>query len=287
MEILKILYRKKCIVGEGPIWNDREKRLYYTNAYGKEICFYNFQNQTIGVRPLSFDVAAFAFSKYNDMIVSHENGVHILRKDDILLPIYDNSKYQIRFANDMKIGPDGRIYVGTQSEKRKGLSERIDGKLYRISNDGEVDVLLNGLVLSNGMEWSIDGNRFYHTDSPTNLIKEYYFNKKTGSIEFTGRQVFVEGVDGFTIDENDNLYVACWGYGMVVIVDTRSMTIVDNILLPCKIAASCCFCGDNMNILAVTTSRKVGNVKQDNNAGSLILLQSSVCGRKPFLFGET
>ena len=26
-------------------------------------------------------------------------------------PICDESKYQIRYANDMKVGPDGRIYI--------------------------------------------------------------------------------------------------------------------------------------------------------------------------------
>ena len=86
--------------------------------------------------------------------------------------LYDTSKYNILYANDMKVGPDGRIYVGTQSSKRYGVSDKIDGKLYSIDSSGEVRVLLDGLILSNGLEWSMDEKRFYHTDSDTHMIKE-------------------------------------------------------------------------------------------------------------------
>ena len=180
------------MIGEGPIWNHQEEKLYFTNGFGKEICIYDFRTDKVEARPLPFNVAAIAFNAKNQLIVSHANGVHILNKDNSLSPIYDNSKYQIQHANDMKVGPDGAIYVGTQCEKRLGISNKINGKLYRISPWGKVEILLDNLILSNGMEWSINEKNFYHTDSATQIIKEYDFDKNTGKIEFTGRQVCVE-----------------------------------------------------------------------------------------------
>ena len=284
---MKILTDKRCNIGEGPIWNDKEQKLYYTNGFGgNEICTYDFKTQTASARPLPFGVAAFAFDTQNRLIVSHVNGVHILNDDNSFTPIYDNEKYKIQFANDMKVGPDGAIYVGTQSGKRKGVSDKIDGKLYRISSSGEVEILLDDLILSNGMEWSMDETKFYHTDSDTHVIKEYHFDKNTGKIRFTGRQVCVEGVDGFTIGQDNRLYVACWGRGHVAVVELANMQVVEYIPTPCSIPTSCGFCGENMDILAITTASYTANLEKDKNAGFTLLQKMNVTGRKIWRFGE-
>lgn len=284
---MPILNQKRCNIGESPIWNDKEQKLYFTNAFdGKEICTFDFRTENLDARGLPFDVAALAFDKENHLIVSHAGGVHILHKDASLAPVYDNERYQIHYANDMKVGPDGAIYVGTQSEKRKGISQKIDGKLYRISPNGKVTVLLDRLLLSNGMDWSTDEAKFYHTDSDTQIIKEYFFDKKTGEIEFSGRQIRVPGIDGFTIDQYDCLYGACWGQGHIAVVHTSSMKIVDNFPTPCKVPASCAFCGKDMEILAVTSASAFADLEQDPDAGFTVLIKRHARGRKPFLFGE-
>ena len=285
---MKILTEKRCNIGEGPIWNEKEQKLYYTNGYGgNEICTYDFKSDTVKVRPLPLGAAAFAFDKTNRLIISHAGGVHILNDDNSLSPIYDNEKYKIQYANDMKVGPDGAIYVGTQSGKRKGVSDKVDGKLYRIAPDGEVTVLLDEIILSNGMDWSTDERRFYHTDSDTGIIKEYYFDKESGAIEWTGRQVSVPGVDGFTIGLDRCLYVGCWGLGHVAIVDTDTLEIKGYIETPAQIPTSCGFCGENMNILATTTAYSFSDTEKDKNAGFTLLKEMDIKGRKPYLFGET
>ncbi len=119
------------------------------------------------MRSLDIGCAAFCFDKNNKLIVSTDNGVFILNDDDTTSPIYDTDKYSLKYCNDMKTGPDGRIYMGTQSSKRKGVSDKIDGKLYSIDKYGNVHILLDNLILSNGLEWSMDEKRFYHTDSDT------------------------------------------------------------------------------------------------------------------------
>ena len=282
---MKILDNKRCIIGEGPIWNSKEKRLYFTNGFGKEICTYDFATDKVSVRALPFGVSAFAFDIDNRLIISHAGGVHILREDDSLSPIYDNEKFKIEYANDMKVGPDGAIYVGTQSEKRKGISDKIDGKLYRISPDGDVRVLLGGLLLSNGMDWSVDERKFYHTDSDTQIIKEYDFDKTRGVITYSGRQISVPGVDGFTIGKDGYLYIGCWGGGHIAIVDTSTFEICDYTSLPANIPTSCAFCGDNMDILAITTASYTADLKEDKNAGFTLLKEMKKQGRLPYLFG--
>ena len=282
---MKILNTKRCVIGEGPIWNPIESKLYFTNGMGMELCTYDFVTDTVSTRKLPIGAAAYAFDKGGRLIVSHADGVDFLEADGTLVPIYDREKFQIQYANDMKVGPDGAIYVGTQSERRKGLSDKLNGRLYRISRDGEVRVLLDGLILSNGMEWSLDESKFYHTDSDTHIIREYDFDIHTGSISPTGRFVECPGVDGFTVGRDGNLYVGCWGKGHVAVVDTVSIRIADYIPLPVKIPSSCGFCGADMDILAITTASYRADVSTDENAGYTLLYQTKTQGRLPYLYG--
>ncbi len=76
------------------------------------------------------------------------DGVFYMSDDGSIEPLYDTEKFDIKYANDMKVGPDGRLYVGTMSGKRKGVSDELDGKLYSIDRDGNVKILLDGLILS-------------------------------------------------------------------------------------------------------------------------------------------
>lgn len=282
---MKPISDKRCIIGEGPIWNDVERKLYFTNGMGSEICIFDIDTYTLKVRKLDISVAAMAFDCNNRLIVSRRDGVFILNDDDTTEELYDTKKFEIRYANDMKVGPDGRIYVGTQSSKRIGVSNEVDGKLYSIDKNGNVNTVLDNLLLSNGLDWSMDEKRLYHTDSDTHIIKEYNFDKMSGTVAFTGRQIEVFGVDGFTIDKNDNIFAACWGEGHIAVIDTATMKISEHIPVPAKIPASCAFCGDNMDILAVVTASYDANLNNDPNAGFSYIKKCGTHGRKPYIFG--
>ena len=282
---MEILSKKRCFIGEGPIWNARDGLLYFTNNHEKEICALDIYTRELKIIPTDVGVVAIAFDKDNRMIVSRKDDGIFYLDGSTAAPLYDTDKYNIVYANDMQAGPDGRIYVGTQSEKRVGISDNVDGKLYSIDKNGNVRTLLEGLLLSNGMDWSMDEKRFYHTDSDTRLIKEYSFDKESGDIEYTGRSVYVKGVDGFTIDENDLLYVACWGQGHIAVVDTRDMNIVEYIEVPARIPASCAFAGKDMNELVVVTADYKNASATDEYAGYTFKKEMSAHGRLPYLFG--
>lgn len=283
---MKILSKKRCIIGEAPIWNPFDNKLYHVNGYGaNEICCIDLETKKNTVRKLDFGVAAIGFSIKNDMLISCSDGAFILNADGTRKPLYDMSKYEIKYGNDAKVGPDGRFYIGTQSSKRKGVGDAIDGKLYSIDKNGEVKILLDGLILSNGFDWSMDEKHFYHTDSDTEIIKEYNFDKEKGAISFTGRQIKVPGVDGFTIDQNDFLYVACWGYGHITVIDTADMQIKKYIEVPAKIPASCAFVGNDMEKLVIVTATLGADLEKDKNAGYTFICDTNTKGRKPYLFG--
>ena len=275
---------KKCNIGEGPIWNDKDKLMHFVNGFDDEICTLNLETCEVTTRKVDVGVAAIAFTKDYRMIVSRSDGVFILNDDDTTEKLYDTDKYDLRYANDMKVGPDGRIYVGTQCTKRLGLSDRIDGKLVSIDRNGNVRTLLEGLILSNGLDWSPSGEFFYHTDSETKIIREYAFDMKSGDIRFTGREVNVLGADGFTVDRDGFIYAASWGGYRIHIIDPRSLKIVDMIEMPAKATASCGFGGDDMRTLVAVTASYYIKPEVDPNAGFVFTEKREVGGIKPYLF---
>ena len=285
---MEILSKIPCLIGEGPIWCEFDNKVWQVNGYGRnEIFGINLESGETTLRKLSFGVAAMAFSQEGEMLISTLEGAFKLNPDGSRTPLYDTEKDEIKYGNDAKVGPDGRFYIGTQSSKRMGIGDKIDGKLYSIDKYGNVKILLDGLILSNGFDWSMDEKRLYHTDSDRGIIKEYLFDKELGEVTFSGREIAVEGVDGFTIDQNDRLYAACWGRGHIAVVDTKSMTIERYIEIPAKIPTSCGFAGENMDKLVITTATLGADLEKDKNAGCTFITDLNTKGRKPYLFGAS
>ncbi len=280
---MKLLHDKRSIIGEGPIFCEREQILYYVNGFEREIIKTDVVTGEYSVMTLPFVVPALGFSKDGRMIVTTHDGVYYLSENFAKTPLYDTSKYSILYGNDSKVGPDGRYYVGTQSGKRFGVSDKTDGKLYSIDKDGNVKVVLDDIILSNGFDWSMDEKYLYHTDSDTAIIKEYEFDKTCGEAQFTGRQIEVRGVDGFTIDTDDCLLVTAENY--ILRIKTSDFTCIDEYFVPTKHPASCGFCGKEMDILAVVTSRYNQDISKNPNAGLTFTQKLPTGGRLPYLFG--
>ena len=80
---MKLICDKRCIIGEGPVWNEKEQKLYFTNGLSNEICKLDIYSRNLEVRSLDFGCAAFCFDKANRLIVSTETGVYILNDDNM------------------------------------------------------------------------------------------------------------------------------------------------------------------------------------------------------------
>ena len=51
--MMNILFNKRCLIGEGPIWNEFNNKLYHVNGYGEdEICCIDLENGKNTVRKL-------------------------------------------------------------------------------------------------------------------------------------------------------------------------------------------------------------------------------------------
>ena len=271
---------KPCFIGEGPVWCKQDAHVYFVNPQEREIGRLCLGDGTVEWLPVAQAASSIAFTADGRMLVATQNGVFYRESDGALSPVSEQAS-AIRYANDGKIGPDGAFYVGTQSSKRIGASDAVDGKLYRIAPNGSVSVLLDGLILSNGLDWSPDGARFYHTDSDTKLLREYTFSK--GAITFTGREVEIDGIDGLTVDADGRIYVACWGFHRIAVMDPVTFTEITQIDTPCTIPTSCCFAGDALQSLVVVSADYDGVA--DGVQGYVYRHPMAARGKLPYIFG--
>ena len=117
--------------------------------------------------------------------------------------------------NDGACDPQGRFWGGTLADDH----HEGGGALYRLERDGRVELMLDGLTISNGVGWSPDGLTMYLVDSGPRVIHAFAFDPDRGTIS-AGRILVtvpedVGAPDGMTVDAAGDLWVAIYGGGRV------------------------------------------------------------------------
>ena len=136
------------------------------------------------------------------------------------------------------------------------------GKLFSYIN-GVSKVLLNDLLISNGIGFSHNGDKMYFIDTPTKKVAQYEYNLTTGDILFEKYIIEIDGAglpDGMCVDLDGNIWVAEWEGGRVRKWDVNTGKMLDEIILPCPRVTSCCLGGENMDELFITTAKSENNI---------------------------
>jgi len=250
-----------CHLAECPIWNDKEKALYWTDILEKRIWKYH---PATGVIDLAWQgdlmVGGFAFTPTQDMVLCTDRGVYHLARQtgaheaDLKL-LYDiNLPPEVRF-NDISTDPEGRIFAGTLTAQRK------NGILYRLEQGKDPVAVLQDVGTSNGMTFSLDLQSFFHTDSHVRTITRYDYDRVSGRIEnprIVYRAKDENGKpDGITMDRRGFIWVACWRGSQIIRMDEQG-EIVQTIPIPAIQVSSLMFGGDSMDELFVTSACEGG-----------------------------
>jgi sugar lactone lactonase YvrE len=185
--------------------------------------------------------------------------------------------------NDGGCDPQGRFFCGSMAYAETPGA----GALFRLNPDLSVDRVLEGVTISNGLQWSRDGSAMYYVDTPTGRIDLFDFDADTGA--FSGRRPFVEldrekgAPDGLAIDAEDGLWVALWGGGAVHRYDSRG-SLSEVVELPVPKVTACAFGGPDGQTLYITTSRLGMAAEEFPEAGALFSHRAGVRGAAPHAF---
>ena len=260
-------------LGEGPLWDVDEQRLYWIDSHGAMI----YRADAVGKGLQSWSVpehiGSLCLRKAGGAIVSLRNGFHEFDfASGRVTPIADPESGTRRTRlNDGKVDRQGRFLAGYMDyEEREGL-----GGLYRLDPDRSVTQLEDGIAVSNGPCWSPDGGTFYFADSMQRRIWSYRYDTATGDL--LNRRIFADFAlhlrgypDGATVDA-DGFVWSVEVYGGRLVRFAPDGTIDRLIGMPVDSITSVMFGGADLDILYVTSMARpfLGSRRLEREAGAV------------------
>ena len=263
-------------VGEGVIWNDVERKVYWVDVYGKNIRSYSPETGEAASWDVPQIIGSIVFDRAGNIVAGLESGfcrlvLAPLRIESIINP---QPEHGILF-NDGKCDRAGRYFVGTLDRNfRPGA-----GKLWRLDPDLSCQEIDSGITVSNGLAWSPDDRVLYFAD--TRGLTVYQYDYDIGSGEATNRRVFIstEGmkgrVDGATVDTEGYYWAAMIHDGCVCRYDPKGR-LVRRIDMPVRHPTMCTFGGPSLDIMYVVSARRFltgAESEAESRAGSLFSIE--------------
>jgi sugar lactone lactonase YvrE len=262
---------------EGPVWSPRWGGLRWVDMLAGDVLALA-DDGTVTRRHVGAVAAALRPRRGGGAVIAVERGFALEEPDGALrrLPaLWDDEGVRM---NEGGCDPDGRFHCGSMAyDGRPGA-----GALHRLDPDGTTHVVLTGVTVSNGLEWSPDGTLAYYNDTPTHRVAVFDYDPERG---LTGARTFAdlteEGAmpDGLTVDAEGGVWVALYGGGEV-----RRFTpagALDAVVeVPTTHPTACTFGGAGLRELFITTTREaLGEHADDPVAGSLLRADVGVAGR--------
>jgi sugar lactone lactonase YvrE len=274
-----------CTLGEGPVWDHVNHRLYWVDIVEKKIHSCEASADAILGKPIELHqmVGAFSFRSQGGMIAAIEDGfVGIDSSTHQVTPLAEvEQDMPTHRFNDGKCDPAGRFWAGSMAKNGSGKS----GSLYSIDKNHHVVRHLDQLGISNGLCWNSKADTLYFIDSALSSVQAFDYDLVTGTITNPRTVITIdssEGLpDGMTIDQEGMLWIAHWGGWQVSRWNPQTGKKVGVVSVPAENVTSCVFGGHKMNQLYITTA-SIGidsnHLAKQPHAGSVFVVELDVAG---------
>jgi sugar lactone lactonase YvrE len=275
-----------AVLGEGPVWVERETALYWLDIKGLKIFRLDSGG---GLKEWStpMRVGSIAPRASGGFIGGTENGIAEIDLDSNRFEIIFDPEKDLpgnRF-NDGKLDRQGRFWAGTMDD-----AERADsGTLYRLDRDLSLIAFDRGYRVTNGPAFSPDGRFMYHNDSARQVTFRYELDangeagKRKSFVQFGKGDGFP---DGMTVDSEGCLWIAFWD-GWCVRRYSPEGEWLETIRMPVQRPTSCTFGGRDLDRLYISSARidlDEQEIQMQPNAGGLFMVTPGVQGIKDVPF---
>ena len=275
-----------AVLGEGPVWDATERRLIWVDIEGCLIHRYDPLTRVDDQVRVSGRVGYASPRRGGGIALAMEHTFAVTDAGGDPVVVATVEPTAPTRMNDGNCDSSGRLYAGTMA-----LDERSPvGSLYRLDPDGAIERILQNVTVSNGIDWSLDGETMFYVDSASQSIDAFDFDVTAGRV--SNRREFVrfstdDGTpDGITIDAKGCVWVALWG-GWSVRRYTADGELDIVVKLPTQNITSAAFGGDHLDELYVTSAREGltdSEFEAQPDAGALFRCRPGVVGRAQHVY---
>lgn len=288
MRKAETLIASQNALGEGPVWDDQRKKIFWVDILGKKV----HRAAEDGSEHEVFDTPDYVSNIFltrqgEELILCLPDAFYLWNPENerlkkwLEMPHYDSA---IR-TNDGFCDPHGNLWIGTMA-----LSEKPNlGNLYMLDTHMNWHTMLPRTSISNGIRCCPEGRDFYYIDTPTQLIRKFRFDPDHQTWEFVRNVAYISPEDGhpdgMSMDENGDLWISLWnGYGIIRLnTETGEFTKEVEVAAP-QVSANI-FGGEDGNQLFITTARKLlaeNTLAKYPETGNLFTVRTEVRGSETF-----
>jgi len=276
----------RAILGEGPVWVERETALYWLDIKGRKI-FRLDSSEQLTEWPTPLRIGALAPRRSGGFIAGTEDGIAIVdpAADRFEIIVRPEEKLPDNRFNDGKVDRRGRFWAGTMDDSEKAAT----GTLYCVDSNTKWGAIDSGYRVTNGPAFSPAGDVMYHNDSARQVTYAFAMDSSGTAGD---RHVFLQFKDGdgypdgMTVDREGCLWIAFWDGGCVRRYSGEGEWL-ETIEMPVSRPTSCAFGGpdfDQLYVTSATTGLSAEALTMQPMAGGLFMLVPGVRGlpERPF-----
>jgi sugar lactone lactonase YvrE len=270
-------------LGESPVWDERTGSLWRVDAVAGAVIRLDLANGDEQRYDVGRHVGSLVLREDGDgVLLAAQGGFFSLAASTgavTLLAGVQADDPQI-VMNDGACDPWGRFVAGSM---RRDAGPGCAG-LYRYAPGSGAIPLLEGAGLSNGLCWDTAGTTLFWIDSLLCRVERLGYDPEQGAVTSRTTAFDLAGwsgrPDGMAMDAEGCLWIAFWRGGAVRRFDLNGRLLAQ-VPLPVLRSTSCCFGGDDLRDLYVTTARQsLREVPYDVEplAGAVLRLRVDVPG---------
>ncbi|WP_375573089.1 SMP-30/gluconolactonase/LRE family protein [Ahrensia marina] len=280
------------VLAEGPMWDHRTDTLYWVDIDAGALWAKRSGHPSRKLYEDADYLCGVWLADNGGFIIAGGAGLHVLNAEGAPLahPLATPQIGANMRLNDGGIDPQGRLVIGTMGREEPDFAQPL-GALYRLSADGAIETLVEGLTISNGVGWSPDGRTLYLADTIKKRILIIAYGTLDGPIEADGcTAIALDGLpDGLCVSADGSLLVAMITAGQIIRLSPTG-EVLETLPLPVSCPTACCFGGSDFKMLFITTSTHLLPPDHDEaDAGFVLSLMDAGQGRPetPFRTGLT